>query len=250
MNTAQLCGDVSVHQTSPIVLTETFKSLNTSTQCHDPLLLERNTRDQADCDLWFKERAKRLTASNFGKIVYRKAQPNDKFLNSIFRKGNIKANSLDYGKRHENTAKDKYLEKYPSRHFHKCGFVVNNDFSFIGATPDGKLCDNGQSGIVEIKCPYSARNLMISQACETLVDFYLQKDESGTISLRTNHEYYMQIQGQLMITGCKFCEFIVFTQQDLFVQRIFPDLNCMTNLLEKLALFYRDFAAPYLSKLS
>lgn len=63
-----------------------------------------------------------------------------------------------------------YLQKFPGCHYYTCGFVVNNDFSFIGATPDARICDNG---IVEIKYPFSARNNTISEACDKIKDFYL-----------------------------------------------------------------------------
>lgn len=44
-------------------------------------------------------------------------------------------------------------------------WTINNAFPFLAATPDGKLCENGECGIVEIKCPYLARDLSISEAC-------------------------------------------------------------------------------------
>lgn len=130
-----------------------------------------------------------------------------------------------------------YLQKFPGCHYYTCGFVVNNDFSFIGATPDARICDNG---IVEIKYPFSARKNTISEACDKIKDFYLQKDATGAITLNKNHSYYAQIQGQPLVTGYKFCEFVVFTQNDLFVERITTDLPFMTNLLRQLAVFYRD----------
>ena len=52
--------------------------------------------------------------------------------------------------------------------------------------------------------------------------------------LSKEHEYYTQIQGQLLINGCDFCEFIVYTHKDLFVQRVLPDLHFMGHVLEKL----------------
>ena len=122
----------------------------------------------------------------------------------------IKAASLDYGKRHESMAKAKYLEINPNCHFHECGLVVNNQLKFLGATPDGKICDNGKSGIVEIKCPFSARNMKIDSAVGELRDFYIEK-YNDELRLKRYHEYYAQIHGQLMITGTEFCEFIVFT---------------------------------------
>ena len=229
---------------SPVCLPNEFKPLNQNTKCTNPCDTEVQTRNQALSDLWFKERKNRLTSSNFGKVLSRKSKPSEKFMNSLFSKNAVKAKPLEYGKRHEKTAKEKYLELYPSRHLHECGFVVNNEFSFLGASPDGKLCDNGVCGIVEIKCPFSARKMTIEKACSDIPDFYLQKDDH--VSLKKTHSYYAQIQGQLMVTGCEFCEFIVYTQDDMHVERIKPDIPFMTSMLQKLAEFYRDFAIPHL----
>ena len=57
---SQGCGNMSVHNTSPV-----------------HLLAEHS-------DQWFEARKSRLTASNFGRVLKRKAMPSDKFLSSIF----------------------------------------------------------------------------------------------------------------------------------------------------------------------
>ncbi|XP_013410058.1 uncharacterized protein LOC106173463 [Lingula anatina] len=44
----------------------------------------------------------------------------------------------------------------------------------IGATPDRKLCDNGQTGIAEIKYPFTARNMKIWQHVKTFPIFVLK----------------------------------------------------------------------------
>jgi hypothetical protein len=33
------------------------------------LEIERNTREQSDCDVWYSERSKILTTSNFGSVI-------------------------------------------------------------------------------------------------------------------------------------------------------------------------------------
>jgi hypothetical protein len=116
----------------------------------------------------------------------------------------------------------------------------------LGASPDGKICDNGSCGILEIKCPFTARNSTISDSCDKIHDFALEKSDGGSISLKKNHLYYAQVQGQLMITGAEFCEFVVFTQNDLHVQRILPDIPFMSDLLQKLSSFFRNYAVHYL----
>ena len=107
-----------------------------------------------------------------GRVINRKFAPFEKFLNSIFNSKPINAASLDYGKRHETCGKAKYLETYKGRHIHECGLVINPYFQFLGASPDGMPCDNGLTGIVEIKCPFTARNMNLVDACEDIKDFF------------------------------------------------------------------------------
>jgi len=49
---------------------------------------------------------------------------------------------------------------------------------------------------------------------------FLVKDGEGVVSLKKTHIYYYQIQGQLHITRRAYCDLVVFTTKDLFIQRI------------------------------
>lgn len=76
------------------------------------------------------------------------------------------------------------------------------------------------------------------EVCDNIRDFFLFKiDDLST--LKNTHAYYAQVQGQLLITGCSFCVFVVYTQKDLFVQRIQPDLPSMTLCL---IFFFKTYA--------
>ena len=163
----------------------------------------------------------------------------------------IQAAPITYGKKNESKARANYLAKFPSRHVHDCGFVINNEFPFLGATPDGVICDGGQVGILEIKSPYSARDITVNDACTHLQGFLMQKNENDELSLKKTHPYYAQVQGQLMVTGCSFCDFVVFCpkERDLFVQRIVPDMDFTKDLLSELASFFKSYAQPYLTSL-
>lgn len=35
-----------------------------------------------------------------------------------------------------------------------------------------------------------------------------------------------------MITGCDFCDFVVYTKKDMFVERIYPDIDFMKSMLK------------------
>ncbi|XP_060589407.1 uncharacterized protein LOC132744663 [Ruditapes philippinarum] len=243
------CGNLCVTNSSQIRLPEKFQHLISHYTVTDPQTLEQCTRNQAMSETWHQARQNRLTASNFGDIMLRKSPPNEKLLSRLFSTSkDIHAPSISYGKRNESKAKSKYLAQFPGRHIHECGFVVNNEFPFLGATPDGKLCDNGKVGIIEIKCPYSARDLTVADACCQLNNFFLHTDQNGQVVLKSNHAYYAQVQGQLMITGSSFCDFIVYcpNESDLFVQRVEPDVEFMTNMLNVLASFFEQYAHPFL----
>lgn len=127
-----------------------------------------------------------------------------KFLSSTLHLKTISAPSLDYGKNHEKDAKARYFKDFPSRHTHSCGLVVSKEFAFSDESPDGK--------VLEIKCPYFARNLTIKEACDNIRDFFLFKNDD-LITLKNTHANCAQVQGQLLITGCSFCYFVFYTQK-------------------------------------
>ncbi|CAG2252306.1 unnamed protein product [Mytilus edulis] len=99
--------------------------------------LENITVRQFDYTEWFNQRKNRIAASQFARVAKRKKQVNIKFIQSLFDPKNSAATS--YGTANETMTKEQYAEKYMDNHLHDCGLVVNSGFSFLGATPDGKL---------------------------------------------------------------------------------------------------------------
>jgi hypothetical protein len=213
--------------------------------------IERETVSQDKCVLWFTERRDRITASQFGKICKRKKTVNETFLKDIFPSTQKRFFSCatSYGKANENNAKQKYLEKFQERHIHDCGLVINPRFPFLAASPDGKVCLEGETGVLEVKCPFSARDLTILEAVQKIPNFCLQLGDDGKMSLKRSHEYFYQVQGQLMVSGASFCEFIVFTKRDIFVQHIKEDMTFQTVMFEALANFYLVHGANHVKSL-
>ena len=37
----------------------------------------------------------------------------------------------------------------------------------------------------------------------------------GEIRLKHNHGYWFQVQGQLLVTVAKYCDFVIYTRQDI-----------------------------------
>lgn len=56
----------------------------------------------------------------------------------------------------------------------------------------------------------------------------------------------MQVQAQLLCTGLKYCDFIVYTNEDLHVERIGVDLNFIDDKLPKARHFFLNSILPEL----
>jgi|SRR5664279_2408517 len=242
--TASKCGDLTMPKTAPVrqfVIGMSIPDELTLTSSM-AYTLESQTKDQRHSDEWHSARNRRLTASNFAKIIKRR-QISNKFVQDILVNKSFSAASTSYGLANEEHAKQAYLKQQPEAHMHAIGFVVNPAYPFLGATPDARICIDGTTGIAEIKCPYSARDMTISQASQQLKSFCLEPSDDD-YKLKPNHDYWYQIQGQLLITGAPFCIFIVYTKTDLWHSKILPDEDAMEVILNKLSQFYMHYVQP------
>ncbi len=53
-------------------------------------------------------------------------------------------------------------------------------------------------------------------------------EQNGKVLLDKSHDYYIQVQGQLLVTGAPWCDFVVYTTKDMFIERILPDIPFTT----------------------
>ena len=131
--------------------------------------IEEKTPLQGNAVRWHEERFCRLTASNFGNVVLRRSGFDKLAQDILFTKVSSGVPSIKWGHDHEPIAFQKY-EKLLSDHSNlklkKSGILIGEQ-PYLGASPDGVLEDaeGNLSGIVEIKCPYSAANLTVKEAC-------------------------------------------------------------------------------------
>ncbi|GFX78856.1 yqaJ domain-containing protein [Trichonephila clavipes] len=116
--------------------------------------LESETRGQASSERWRYERSLRLSSffqrnclqekiySVFSKLVMRIVYGRD-----------LCNTAMKYGLANEEIARKQYEREY-STEVKICGLFVDKDKPFLCASPDGLV---GDDGLIEIKCPYSAR---------------------------------------------------------------------------------------------
>ena len=112
---------------------------------------------------------------------------------------------VKWGQQYEDEARMQY-EARTGNKVDLCGFIRYNEY--FGGSPDGLV---GEDGIIEIKCPYSGKNYVEYLLLETQEDLK-----------KLNRKYYTQIQGNLIVTSRKWCDFIAY---DPRVHN--PDLPCL-----------------------
>ncbi|XP_047023593.1 uncharacterized protein LOC124632693 isoform X2 [Helicoverpa zea] len=205
--------------------------------------LENKTLTQSNSDLWVVERKKRITASLFGQICKMKnSTPCTATLKNMLYSTFAGNDATRYGKAHEGTAIAD-LENKIGKKITPCGLFVCMDKPYLGASPDGLL---GTDGLVEIKCPSSAAGLSPLEAVrQQKIKFCLET--ANGMKLKKTHNYYFQVQGQLMVTKRKFCYFVVWTPNGIEIDVIERDDEFWTpDKMSKLDIFYHRCVLPEL----
>ena len=213
--------------------------------------IEQNTREQKQSPLWFSVRRYRITASRFGEILRRKHDtPPDALVMSILQPRSFTSVATDWGEQNEPLAIEAYTT-YQQRQGHHgltvgpCVFLLNEKYSFLGASPDGVVYDPSNAeqpfGYIEVKCPYSHKDrtpLEASSSPGFCCAAQLHSNGSKALRLRRNHLYFAQVQGQMAVGGRPWCDFVVFTNKGLSVERVaFDDDYWQKTLLPALESF-------------
>ena len=209
--------------------------------------IERYTRSQRENSLWYEQRCGRVTASCFHDIVSRKKNSSpDNLVTRFLRREDISnIPAIKWGIDNEDKAREVYVTKMSSSHIEfKCspaGLVISPQYPYLGASPDGFIqCECCGEGIIEIKCPFSVRDGMPEDLVGRKGSFL---NDAGLLH---SHKYYNQVQGQLEICRKTFCDFIVWTPNGLFTQRIYKDQHYVEKIVKKVTSFYVESMLPEL----
>ena len=217
------------------------------------LEIEKNTREQSSSDQWFNERQKRLTSSNFGAVVKRRKSIYPKSLIAKIKNSSKNSNCPKQCQWRKDKEKNAVVEYFKRKQncgenvnvCSTCGFVVNLDLPWLGASPDFLVYDPTEAssfGIGEVKCPFSKKDVTIEEASKDK-QFFLQ-NVHGKIQLKKTHNFFYQIQGCMASLNVCWCDFVVFTNVDLFIERIYFDKDFWLNIVPELSSFYTDYMLP------
>jgi hypothetical protein len=192
--------------------------------------LEIQTRGQVSNVAWKEERRKRIHSSNFGRICKATSRTDmDMLCKNLMTPAQFSTASVRYGLQYEAVAVMAYNSENNVQ-VRECGIFVCKALPFLAASPDGLVND---IIVLEVKCPYSARHGVIN---DVTVPYLVMENDS--LCLRDNHDYYYQVQGQLLCTGREYCDFVVYTQLDMKTVRIKRNDIFISTMTNKLKHFY------------
>lgn len=134
---------------------------------------------------------------------------------------------IRWGIENEDTARESYLMAMQDLHadfsVSASGLIIHPELPWIGASPDGVVtCSCHEPGVLEIKCPFSAKDRTLRE-CVKDPRFCLTVTEEGVMSLKLDHGYMYQVQTQMRVAEVTYCDFVVWTPQEVFIQRIVFD---------------------------
>ncbi|XP_076280094.1 uncharacterized protein LOC143208964 [Lasioglossum baleicum] len=182
--------------------------------------IQQDTVGQCNNSKWLMYKSDMLTASYFGKVCRRlKTTRCAKLVEVLVRPKPLNVAAVRYGKQNEAAALAEFSTKENVK-IEDCGLFIDASLRYLGASPDGLI---GDDGIVEVKCPKTAENLTPEEALHTVTTVREMFEDSTGSAMSKSHDYYYQVQGQLHITGRKYCLFGVWTKKGIKVIRVERD---------------------------
>ena len=207
--------------------------------------VEELTRGQSSSKAWFQFRAGRVTASRFKAAACTDAsQPSASLILSISYPSSpgFSTAATKWGCTHECVAQETYEHSQRSKHrelkIKVSGFVISHQYPFIGASPDGLVsCLCCGPGLLEVKCPFNCKSVSLADAAES-AKFCLELID-GKMQLKSTHTFFYQVQAQLLVCEAKYCDFVVWSEKDLFIQRVLPDKSFTEQAMESITAFFK-----------
>ncbi|XP_077102505.1 uncharacterized protein LOC143753718 [Siphateles boraxobius] len=195
--------------------------------------VENSTREQSSCAEWHQLRRCRITSTKFREVCHTRGESSAENLAKRLLGSCPQTADMRRGLALEPVAVEEYCKVREVNHY-PCRFLIHQDSRCMGSTPDGLVYDPEWQpvfGLLEIKCPNVT----------SYVDCHYVMIKEGTHTLRRSHPYYWQVQGQMLISGCDWCDFVIYTEDDMFIQRIPRDMQVIQTIKEKVDYFFFYF---------
>lgn len=217
--------------------------------------IEAITKQQSDSKWWVIFRTGRITASIWREVCKTNiARPAISLLRRICHPDAVRFSSasIRYGKKYEEVAVNALYHSIADVHKHivteKIGLVIHAEEPCLGASPDAIFrCSCHGTIVVEVKCPYSARDCddMVSVLTQ-LSDPYILMNKNGEIILNTNHKYFFQALMQVHLCNASFGYFYIWSSNRQLVFIINRNDKFWNFYKEKAICYFKNVVLPEL----
>jgi hypothetical protein len=127
----------------------------------------------------------------------------------------------------------------------QCGLFVKSDRPYIASRYDRIVSYNYYpKAVLEIKCPFTLADNSVKDGWKHLD--YLNMNDKQILELNQKHPYYIQLQGQMAVTGLKMGHFFMWSPKGSLQTIVNFDPMFWVHLQEKLSSFSKAYIVPYL----
>ena len=118
----------------------------------------------------------------------------------------VSNNAIDYGKEMESVAREQY-EREHDVSVERVGVIVCHKKPWLCASLDGVVyIESHPNKIVEIKCPFSCKNLPIADNVLKKCNVRYLQLKNNNITLKSSAIIYTQCQIQMYVSGMALCD--------------------------------------------
>jgi len=163
---------------------------------------------------WKEIRKYKITGSNIYSFYFVQLYSDDKLLELLNVKDKVfndeQLIKINHGIKYEPIARDLYIKETGNKVI-ELGFCYLKENQYLGCSVDGYVPDG--NGIIEIKCPYD------------------KKYDKIPI------QYYYQMQYNMFIMSADWCDFVVYYNSEITIERVYFNeiffCNSLTILIHK-----------------
>ena len=244
--------------------TDIHNFINQSYTSEDINRIERMTRGQRSNLQWFKKRMGCISSTLFRDVTIlmgpRSRINKERIVKRVIGKEFYMLNKipplpnkepLRWGITKENVARKEFALSMAQTHsnfiIQESGLLVHDKYKYVRASPDGiSSCDCHGKCLLEIKCPWTARDMIPDEALAKLR--YLE-NVNGNYSLKAkcSQGYYEQVQGAMALSRTDMCYFVIWTTRGHHTIEVSFDQEYWETVLSSVVQFYIRHIIPVFS---
>lgn len=152
--------------------------------------------------------------------------------------------------KYKNKAIQSYIRNVDLNHenalYKECGLIINPELPYFAGSPDGLVsCTCHGDGCVDSKYLKSLTSDASLEALTQKPNNVFNK-RGNLYALEETHELFYRAQLQINLTGLKYCDFIIWSQQKAIAVRVNANLDFWNAAVEKASEFHEQVIMPEL----